>query len=129
MQKNMETLEEIMKPAARRMYLEKQYPIIKIVHDNSDVHTSRLAQAWFDPTLQQIELSPKFPDLNPIENVQANMQLKWRTEENKTKEQLRNHVYQVQNELTGQNFTKNLINSMKRMELIIENNGYWIPYQ
>jgi len=50
-----EILEEVLKPGIRRIFPE-QFPIVKIVQDNSVVHTSRLVQAWFDANrdIQQI---------------------------------------------------------------------------
>jgi len=48
----------------------------------------------------------------------------------RTREALRNYVHQVWNELSVRaDYTQNLINSMqRRLELGIENDGYWIPY-
>lgn len=40
-----EILEEILKPAIRRIFPEDQYSIVKIAQDNSTVHISRLMQA------------------------------------------------------------------------------------
>lgn len=42
-----EILKETLKPSARQIYPEEQYPIIKIAQDNSAVHTSRMVQLWF----------------------------------------------------------------------------------
>jgi len=43
-----EILEEVLKLGIRRIFPEEQFPIVKIVQNNSAVHTSRLVQAWFD---------------------------------------------------------------------------------
>jgi len=127
-----EILEEVLKPGIRRIFPEEQFPIVKIVQDNSAVHTSRLVQAWFDanPDIQQIRWPPKSPDLNPIENVWAQMKLSWTAGQLRTREALREHVHQVWNQLSlRQHYTQNLINSMRRrLELILAKDGYWIPY-
>jgi len=51
-----EILIEVLKSGIRRIFPEEQFPIVKIVQDNSAVHTLRLVQAWFDtnPDIQQI---------------------------------------------------------------------------
>ena len=103
------------------------------MHDNSAVHTSRLVQTWFDanPDIQQIPWPAKSLDLNPIENVWAHMKSSWISGQLRTKEALRNHqVHQVWNQLALRpNYTQNLINSMgRRLQLVINNDGYWIPY-
>lgn len=43
-----EILEEVLKPRARLIYPEDQYPNITIAQDNSAVHTSRMVRAWFE---------------------------------------------------------------------------------
>lgn len=65
------TLENILIPNARRIYPREVYSTVKIVHDNSAVHTLQLVQTWFDvnPDFIQIVWSAKSSDLNPIENV------------------------------------------------------------
>jgi len=70
-----EILEEVLKPGIRRVYPEEQYPVMKIVQDNSAVHTSRLVQVWFEVNLdiQQFRWPAKSPDLNSIENVWAQL--------------------------------------------------------
>jgi len=58
------------------------------------------------------------------------MKLSWTAGQLRTREALREHVHQVWNQLSlRQDYTQNLINSMRRrLELILAKNGYWIPY-
>ena len=80
--------------------------------------------------IKQIQWPAKSPDLNPIENVWAQMKLSWRSGELRTRDALRNHVHQVWQQLSHrQEYTQNLINSKRRrLQQVIENDGYWIPY-
>lgn len=79
------------------MYPEEQYPIMKIVQDNSAVHNPRLVQAWFEvnPDIQQIRWPAKSPDLNSIEKVWAQIKSSWIAGQLRTREELRNHTHQV----------------------------------
>ncbi|XP_072761237.1 uncharacterized protein [Anoplolepis gracilipes] len=50
-----EILEEVLKPSIRRIFPEEQYPVVKIVQDNSAVHTSRLVQACEDGLKENLD--------------------------------------------------------------------------
>lgn len=52
-------LKEMLKLSIRCIFPEEQFPIVKIVQNNSAILTSRLVQAWFDanPDIQQILIS------------------------------------------------------------------------
>lgn len=58
------------------------------------------------------------------------MKLSWRANQLRTREALRDHALEVWNQLSlRQDYTQNLINSMRRrLELVIQNKRYWIPY-
>lgn len=41
-------LEKVLKSSIRQVFPEEQYPVVKIVQDNSAAHTSTLVKAWFE---------------------------------------------------------------------------------
>lgn len=125
-------LEYHLKPQIRATLLEEDYPVIRIVQDNSGVHRARLVQAWYDdnPDFEKVAWPALAQDLNPIENLWGLMQKKWISGELRNKQQLRDKVTEVwEDARNNENLCQRLIHSLpKRLQAVVDNNGYWTKY-
>lgn len=99
------------------------------MQDRSSIHMSKLANEWFQgnniSTLD--EWPPKGPDMNPVENVWA--ELVRRIPNNHTnKEQLWENVHEAFNDLEEDYFNKLIASMPKRMFLVRWAQGGWTKY-
>lgn len=64
-------LNNIMYPAARRLFPVEIHPTITFMQDNSPVHKAKIVNEWFreHPDIIVLKHPPYSPDLNPIENI------------------------------------------------------------
>jgi len=86
-------LEDVFLPSVRAIYSAEEMPVIRLVQDNSAVHTSHETQAWFrnHPEIQLVHWPARSPDLNLIENVWAQMVRQWEPRRERTTAALVNH--------------------------------------
>ena len=70
--KYIDLLEENLLPFIAENYPDRP---VRFIHDNSPIHTARIVKRWFDghPDIQVLPWPAKGADLNPIENVWADM--------------------------------------------------------
>ena len=68
----MEILEEVLLPSVQTLLYPDNMPF-HLLQDNSPIHTSNVVKEWFHdhPFITLVPHPPKSPDLNPIENVWA----------------------------------------------------------
>ena len=102
------------------------------VHDRCPIHTARVVSQWFQgrDDLQLLDWPSKGCDMNPIENIWANIVNCWEPERERTAEELMAHTYE-QWELfrTQEDFIRNHVSSMpERMQAVIEKEGGWTRY-
>jgi len=125
-------LEEVLLPSVRAIYSEEDMPIIRLVQDNSPVHTSHETRTWFQnhPEIRLIDWPARSPDLNVIENVWAQMVLQWVPQRDRTTAALVDHARQVWEGLRARpDFLANLMSSIpNRLNQVIERDGYWTDY-
>lgn len=119
-------------------YVNEILPIIEddvlendliFMHDRSPIHTSRLAKHWLEthniPVME--DWPPKGPDMNPVENVWAELVRRTRPD-SANREQLWENILAAFNELDDDYF-KNLIKSMRRrMANVLMKRGGWTKY-
>lgn len=125
-------LETVMIPSVRAIYGEM--PII-FVQDNSAVHTSRLVRNWFvtQPQVTLLDWPAKSPDLNPIENLWADVVRRWddfrENDRIRTADQLYLHATRIWESYRGRDICQTLVNSMeRRLQETIDNIGFWTKY-
>ena len=125
-------LEDVFLPSVRAIYPVEDMPVIRLVQDNSGVHTSRETQQWFrnHPEIQLINWPARSPDLNLIENVWAQMVRRWEPRRERTVAALVNHAREIWDELRLRpDYLANLIDSIpNRLNQVIDRSGYWTDY-
>lgn len=106
-------------------------PIV-FVHDRCPIHTARRVQQWFEARedLQLLDWPSKGCDMNPIENIWANIVNCWEVENERTPERLMAHT-RAQWEMFRQKaeIVRNHVASMPdRLRAVIEKEGGWTKY-
>lgn len=99
------------------------------MHDRSSVHFSLLTQRWLEAHNIEVmdDWPPKGPDMNPVENVWAELVRRTRNDAT-NRDQLYENVYSTFLQLETAYFDK-LIESMpRRIRQVREANGGWTKY-
>lgn len=119
-----------------RYYVERILPLLEdqledliFMHDLSSIHTSRLATAWLNEHNIQVmeDWPPKGPDMNPVENVWAELVRRVRYDST-NQDQLWENVLHAFHQLPDDYF-ETLIESMpRRIHAVIAKNGHWTKY-
>lgn len=112
-----------MLPTVREMALPFPETII-FMQDNYPIHTARVVRQWFQEQ-RNLELLPwpsNRPNLNPIENVWANIINVWEAAEERTPQQLWRHVQREWEVLrTKQHIIYNHVESVqRRLQCVID---------
>lgn len=99
------------------------------MHDRSPIHTSRLTKHWLETHNMNVmeDWPPKGPDMNPVENVWAELVRRTRPD-SANREQLWENILVAFNELDDDYFN-NLIESMRRrIANVLMKRGGWTKY-
>lgn len=120
-----------MLPTVRAMALPYPESII-FMQDNCPIHTARVVRRWFEEQrhIELLSWPSNSPDLNPIENVWANIVNVWETGNERNSEQLWQHV-EMEWEVMRRKpqMIYNHVESMqRRLQCVIESNGGWNKY-
>lgn len=130
--KYIELLETSFLPSLR----ERNFPFpegpILFIHDRCPIHTARVVQEWFgrQDNIQLLDWPSKGADMNVIEHVWAQMVNTWKMEQERTSEQLMNHIsaqWEICRRKPEQ--IRVLVNSMHdRLTEVIDREGCWSRY-
>lgn len=104
---------------------------LTFMHDRSPIHTSHVAINYLHNTrnINILDWPAKAPDLNPIENLWAEMERRTCTRHVKTEQELWETVNQTFEDLAATDYITKLIQSMpRRLEKVIEARGHWTKY-
>lgn len=99
------------------------------MQDKSPIHTARATDIWLEQhQIQTLPWPTKSPDMNPIENVWAEMERQTCHRHVQTQEELWEMIQETFINLTDE-YISNLIKSMpKRLQMVIEAQGNWTKY-
>lgn len=104
---------------------------VYIVEDNSPVHTAARVRAWYEahPRLHRLVWAPRSPELNPIENVWAEIVRDW-SPAARTEQELRERIVNRWEALRGRpNYFQTLAESMpRRIQVVMDSAGKGINY-
>lgn len=101
------------------------------MQDNARIHTSAHMRTWFHSHPEIILLNwPAYsPDLNPIENLWANMIYNWPDQVYRNRNEIMNMAKTIWENFRGTNEVQNLYGSMQnRLREVIDFNGNWCSY-
>ena len=102
--------------------------------DNAPWHTAHIVQAWMEAKdIDQLDWPANSPDLNPIENIWAQMNRKLVAKKFTNRTELQMRVEEIIGEMNAEephtNYFKNLYLSMpKRFEKVLEAGGRPVNY-
>lgn len=123
-------LEQVYLPSTRTMFENEAIRMI-FMQDNTRIHTSATARSWFNahPEIELLKWPAYSPDLNPIENVWAQMVRHWPEHHFQNRTQIIAVATELWDDLRGNDFVPKLYRSMPtRLQEVINNNGYWCSY-
>ena len=97
--------------------------------DNATVHTSKYTKEFFEINgINTMEWPAQSPDLNPIENVWAYIEVELKKHVIKNKSQLAEKINEIWNNIPPSYIKKLNMSIPKRIEMVIRNKGGHIPY-
>lgn len=105
-------------------------PVVNFIHDHSPVHKARIVNTWFDthPEIQRLPFPPRAPDLNPIENIWAEIVRDWEPVFGGEPE-IFDQILTKWHELSGGNFVRKCVESMpRRLAAVVDSQGHWTKY-
>lgn len=121
-------LENIMLPSVLQIFPENNFVFQQ---DNCPIHTARIVSEWFQQNnVEVLQWVPKSADLNPIENVWAEMVKRMTMAQFRTRDDLWDLIENTWEDLMEQQgYVRNLILSMpRRLQAVIDANGGIIKY-
>ena len=100
-----------------------------LLHDNSRIHTAPIVRRWlFDHGISVLDFPPYSPDLNPIENLIAEVKSRVRYHVISNEEELQDAVHEEWLK-TDVHFLRKLVHSMpRRCAAVIEAKGFMTKY-
>lgn len=100
------------------------------MQDNAKIHGSKTSEKWIkDHNITLLKWPAYSSDLNPIENVWAQMVYNWDSHIEATRTAILNAAKRRFDDLIGTERFRNLYDSMpRRLNEVLENNGHWCRY-
>jgi transposase len=115
-----------MKPYALRTWPNKPWHFLQ---DNASYHGARASYQWFHNNgVSLIPLSPHSPDLNPIENLWADLKRRIEARNVSSIEELKQIASQEWSNTTSELCSRLARSMPRRCELVVEAQGFKTPY-
>jgi len=115
-------------------FVELNFPTqqVRFLHDNSPIHTARIVREWFivHPWIYPLPWPAKSPDLNPIENVWADIVREMPRFYAQNADQVFVKAREIWDRFSLRPlYWQRLAHSMtSRLQAAIEADGYWTKY-
>ncbi|KAL7292707.1 hypothetical protein TKK_0013830 [Trichogramma kaykai] len=126
----LELLDEVFLPSVRAVFGDEG--VINVIEDNSAIHTAHIVQEWWrnHPQFNRLDLPPRSPEINIMENVWSEMVRQWTPGMARTEAELIDRVNSAWESLRNkQSYFEKLANSMpRRLQKIIDSEGASINY-
>lgn len=124
-----EILEDILVPSMNTINEDWRNNML-FMHDNAGYHECPFTRDWIrNHNIEMLPWPSLSPDLNPIENVWAQMVYNWGSEVVATPDAILSKAQQRFADMIGTDCFKNLYASMpKRLNEVLNNNGNWCKY-
>ena len=121
-----DTMQQLMKPCALRFWPSGAWFYLQ---DNASYHTSHRSLEWFHNNgVSLVELTRHSPDLNPIENLWADLNCRLESHHIQTIEELRD-IFPLEWKKTTGLTCSNLVDSMPdRMRAVVTAEGFKTRY-
>jgi hypothetical protein len=121
-----DTMQQLMKPCALHIWPNSAWMYL---HDNASYHRSRDTQAWFHNNgVSLVELPPHSPDLNPIENLWADLKDRVQSRRPRSVAELK-EIVTAEWANTSQLICSDLVDSMRdRMRAVADAEGFMTRY-
>ena len=125
----LDILDDVLLPSARERYPDGK---IRLVHDKSSIHQCKIVKNWIKdhPDIEELPWPPKGCDMNPIENVWADMVYEMDAQNVKNKEELWEKIEDLWELFANRaSYWKTLSNSIHgRLQMVADVNGAWTKY-
>ncbi len=128
-EKYLDILQNVFLPSVRQRFPDGRF---RFIHDNSSIHRAHIVRAWFreHPEIEVLPWPPKGADINPIENIWGDMVKDFESYRPNSSEEVFERALSIWEgyKLRATYWRKLALSIIKRLQLVIEADGFWTKY-